>query len=357
MLDLSAFLPHDADAARSEDLARRQTAPPAPATLSAAPHAWPGEDPAFAPLHYIGVGLTPAEFRDYCLAYDFGSVPPSYWIWHHTVNPDASWAPMSSNQATWWDRNEQGMTLAQKKTKRKGQLDAIARYYIGLGWTTCPHLFVDDIWVWLACPMYFIAIHANEGNSYTKSGKTRYSIGCEVVGFYDRATWSPAVRATAGWAFACVKQRLNIQIVYTSAPQDRPDLHDPQLSGHRDYTTEKTCPGTAITPEFYVQAAHDGWAAYQANTPPGQAPADPLRARTLPGAPGTPACYCSVRAHDFYVARGGLPFCGYPLRDEFHDAELDCDAFPCERAAIKESSQYGVEQALIQEAVRQGWYD
>lgn len=229
----------------------------------------PSEDPNFAPFHYIGQALTPTEFRQYCLDYNFGSSPPSYWIWHHSWNPDASWAPRGTDKSTWWDRNEQGLTAEQRRAKRKPQLDAIARYYIGLGWSAGPHLFIDDLFIWLFTPMYNVGIHANEGNSYKKAGKLHYSIGCEVIGAYDKTPWPAPIRDMAGWAFACVKARLGIETAYTAAPQDRPDLHDPQLSGHRDYTTEKTCPGSAITPEFYIQAAARGWGAYQANILPG----------------------------------------------------------------------------------------
>ena len=349
------YLPHDAGAARPRDL---DPQPPAPAPSATAAHAWPQEDPSAAPFHYIGQALTPAEFRQYCLDYDFGSSPPSYWIWHHTWNPDASWAPASSDPATWWDRNEQGMTAAQKQAKRKPQLDAIMRYYRdSLGWTVGPHLFIDDLFIWLFCPMYYVGIHANEGNSYhTSSGQLRYSIGCEVVGAYDAAPWPASVRAMAGWAVACVKARLGMQLAYTSAPQDRPDLHDTQLSGHRDYTTEKTCPGKAITPAFFVQAANDGWAAYQAGTVPGPTPADPLRARTIPGAPGTPAKYCSVGMADYYAHLGGLGVLGYPRADAWHDARYNAAVLSCQRGVIKESPQYGVELALLnEEALPRGW--
>lgn len=82
---------------------------------------------------------------------------------------------------------------------------------------------------------------------------------------------------------------------------------------------------------------------------------DRLRARTLPGVPGTPAVFCSAAAAAFYTARGGLAHCGYPLADEFHDASLDCDVLRCERVIIKESARFGVEQALLSEARTEGW--
>lgn len=82
---------------------------------------------------------------------------------------------------------------------------------------------------------------------------------------------------------------------------------------------------------------------------------DRLKARTLPGIPGAPPVYCSVAAAEYYAARGGLYYCGYPLADQFHDTSLDCDVLRCERVIIKESARYGIEQALLSEARAEGW--
>src|SRR4051812_42106854 len=106
-LAMTDYTPDDRDAARPEDLARIQARRPS-ATPTA--HVWPEEDPSAGAFHYIGQALTPAEFQQYCLDYDFGSAPPSFWIWHHTVNPDATWAPLNSDPAIKWDRNEAGMS-------------------------------------------------------------------------------------------------------------------------------------------------------------------------------------------------------------------------------------------------------
>lgn len=84
--------------------------------------------------------------------------------------------------------------------------------------------------------------------------------------------------------------------------------------------------------------------------------ADPLRAKTLPGAPPeSAAIYCSAGAFAFYAARGGLPQCGYPLRHMFRDESMDCAVLVCERVIIKESSAFGVEQALLAEAEAEEW--
>lgn len=83
---------------------------------------------------------------------------------------------------------------------------------------------------------------------------------------------------------------------------------------------------------------------------------DPLKARTLPGVPGSPAIYCSAGAYTFYTQRGGLPYCGYPLRNQFHDSQTpDWSVLVCERTVIKESPGFGVEHALLGEALARGW--
>src|SRR5262245_39283514 len=105
------YTPADRDAARPEDLKRKRTPRPAPALLGEVQ--WPDVDPSSVPFIYIGQALTPTEFRAYVDQYDFGSLLPSWVIFHHTWNPDASWAPISSNQATWWDRDEAGKTIEQ----------------------------------------------------------------------------------------------------------------------------------------------------------------------------------------------------------------------------------------------------
>jgi hypothetical protein len=308
-------------------------------------------DVAAAPraFAYTGAALSREAFRAHVESYDFGSIEPSFVIFHHTWNPDASWAPISTSQATWWDRNEAGLTTEQIKAKRKKQLDAMRDYYIRLGWTAAFHLLIDERWIWLFTPLNTIGVHANEGNSYLSGGKRRYSVGIEVIGAYEGRTWPAAIQRNVGWAVACLKDRLGFELTYTSAPEDRPDLHDNGLSGHRDYST-KSCPGAAITPVFYTSVARAGWVAL--HPPP---PTDRLRERTIPGPPGMAAIYCSARAADFYAARGGLTHCGYPLRDEFHDASLNCDVLRCERVIIKESTQFGVEQALLSEARNEGW--
>lgn len=84
--------------------------------------------------------------------------------------------------------------------------------------------------------------------------------------------------------------------------------------------------------------------------------ADPLKAKTLPGAPPSSIpVYCSLDAYNFYMAAGALLVCGYPLRNEFYDVSLDCYVLPCERTINKRSARFGPEFALLSEARVEGW--
>lgn len=341
------LMPHSVNAARAQDLQPQIATVAAPAST----WHWPVEDTSITNFHYIGQALTPAEFRQYCIDYkatgQFGQYPPSYFVFHHTYNPDASWASISSNQATWWDRNEQGLTVAQIKTKRKPQLDAIMNFYRNTyKWDVGPHIFVDNLFIWLFTPMYYVPIAQNEGNSYYKNNILRYGIACEVVGAYDHVQWPKPIYDNVGYACACLKAVLGFELKYTPAPEDRPDLHDMQLSGHEDYS-EKSCPGTMIAPEFYVKAAQDGYARYQTPTN------DPLRTRQITGPPPNHQLInCSNAAYSYYNLRGGLPILGYPVKDEFWATDpngIACSVLKCQRAAIKTSSQYGSELMLIEE--------
>lgn len=295
---------------------------------------------AAAPFAYVGAGLSLDAFRLYVQEYDFGSIFPDQLIIHNTANPDASWAPLNNDPRIKWDRNEAGLTAPQIYDKRRKQLDGARDYYISLGWTAGPHLWIDDRAIWLFTPMNTVGVHAKEGNSYhDAAGRLHYTIGIEVVGWYGNVGWPASIQTLLRGAVQMLRDVLGtFQIVYRTAPLHSPARHQGSIAFHRDYNKPE-CPGGVITPAYAIPILIG----------------DPLRARTLPGVPNTPDVFCSARAALFYAARGGLPFCGFPLRDEFHDASMGCDVLVCERVIIKESAQYGVEQALLSEALREGW--
>lgn len=202
------------------------------------------------PFLYIGQALTAAEFATYVKSYNFGRIEPSYIVLHHTANPSASWAPMKGSAI--WDANEAGMSEAKIKAKRLRQLFNIANYYQHtLGWDRGFHLAIDDRWVYLFTPMNAVGIHAKEGNSYGSGAGLHYSIGVEVIGYYEHVTWPAPVAANVRAALQALGTRLGIALKYTPGPLHSPAAHDKQLSSHRDYN-KPGCPGKAITEAYYT---------------------------------------------------------------------------------------------------------
>jgi hypothetical protein len=199
---------------------------------------------------YIGQALTADEFTSYVQSFDFGVIPPDFVVLHHTAIPGTQYAHMSTGSI--WDDGEEGFDEAAIKQHRKGQLDGIKQYFMHLGWDRGPHLYIDDRYIWLFTPMSEPGIHAKEGNMYhDDQGQLHYSIGLEVLGYYEHVTWPAPVEQLVGHAVAVLKQRLGtFDLVYTPRAKG--------ISSHRDYG-KPSCPGAAITEEYYIRVLQEGW--------------------------------------------------------------------------------------------------
>ncbi|MCU0495294.1 MAG: N-acetylmuramoyl-L-alanine amidase [Chloroflexaceae bacterium] len=156
----------------------------------------------------IGVRLSIPEWLNYVANYNFGSLAPSRLVLHHTYIPDES---------TW-----RGITTMR----------GMQNYYAGLGWNAAPHIYCAPDGIWLFTPMSQIGIHAGTGNGSLAQGW--YSIGLEMVGYFDTRLPTPEVWNFARTVMGSLSRRLNI------APRQL-------ISFHRDYTSEKSCPGWAVT--------------------------------------------------------------------------------------------------------------
>lgn len=216
---------------------------------------------------FVNLALTPAEFADYVAHYDFGTVPPDYAVFHHSAIPSATWAPYPSGAV--WDAGEAGMSLAQIKAKRLRQLGNLKNYYQNdLGWSSGPHLFIDDLFIYLMTPMYNLGIHAMWLNSFHQHGKLHYGIGIEVIGCYTKVQWPAKVQANVRAAVQTLQQRLKtFTLDYMYADGVKPGLafdakgepycpHPERLRfgglcSHRD-SNKPECPGDAITESFYL---------------------------------------------------------------------------------------------------------
>lgn len=311
---------------------------------------------ASVPFAYEGRPLTLPEFASYLTSYDFGTIPPDQICLHNTANPDASWAPLSTSDRTWWDRDEAGLSLTAIRNKRNTQLDHIRDYYVSLGWDAGPHLFIDDKWIWLFTPMREIGVHAKEGNSYRDSaGRLHYSIGVETIGWFGKQGWPPAMQALLRGAVQALRARLGtFEIVYKGAITHQPARHQGSISFHFDYN-KPSCPGGVITPEYAISIL----AGPPAPIPLPDTPTmpDPLKAEKLP-APGGKTVACSERVAGFYAVKGGAALFGLALMDETRATGSDgriCSYVRCERVVIKSALPEGPHLALIDEAIKQRW--
>lgn len=207
---------------------------------------------------YIGKGLSLDAFHAYVQTYRFGSVPPDYVVLHHTAIPSASWAKYPTGAV--WDAHEAGMHEQQIYDKRKRQLDALMRYYCDtLGWSAGPHLFIDERYIWLFTPMYEVGVHAKQGNSYRdRSRRLHYSIGIEVLGYYEEVVWPPAVAANVAGAIAVLAKRLR-SFGYIDKPWAG------GVGSHRMYGKPQ-CPGARIAPSYYMPILKAAWQHLQSRT-------------------------------------------------------------------------------------------
>jgi len=260
---------------------------------------------AVTPFLYIGQALTREEFARYVASYDFGTIPPAFMVFHHTGIPSTKAAPWPSGAV--WDDHEDGLNDDQIKAKRLAQLAKIRDFYASdKGWDRGPHLFVDDKWIYCFTPMDSIGIHAAEGNSTHVGGTLKYSIGIEVIGYFEKVQWSAAVARNVGFVAAALQRRLKTFELRRGAKWA-------DLNSHRDFN-KPACPGAAITEDFYVRVCVDAAAQLDATGQMKALSVHPqllgawqasgggwLKDRLTPGLPTVPA----------FVGKDGMLYQGY----------------------------------------------
>lgn len=152
---------------------------------------------------------TPDAFNTHLLNHD-----PALCAWvrfvvvHHTVKPTPD---------TW-----SGLRTMQ----------SLQRYYMKLGWTSGPHLFIchgaknaRDDGIFQLTPLNMPGTHAGLCNSRT--------IGIEVVGYYDAQPWSAPL---SDMVCTTIAHFMDWQQMPSSA-----------IVGHRNCNSPKTCPGTSVS--------------------------------------------------------------------------------------------------------------
>lgn len=171
-------------------------------------HELPWLIPASERLPIVGRRFSPDEFREYLalLPDDQMDWEPSMVVIHHTASPSLKQRPHGFNEQ---------------------HMRNLRAWYLKLGWSHGPHLFVDDNGIWIFSPLTRRGTHAV---SFNRSG-----FGIEMLGNYDQedpATGRGArVIGHAQHAAAALMDRFGLR----------------ELKFHRDDPrTRKSCPGTKI---------------------------------------------------------------------------------------------------------------
>ena len=192
-------------------------------------------DPTTGMPPFINRKLSIADWLAYVASYDFGPTAPTHVVLHHTYIPNLSqWNGLAS-------------------------MKGMQSFYGAKGWTAAPHMYVGPDGIWLSTPMKDVGIHAGTGNSGYTNGRFWYSIGCEMVGYYDSVRPSGPVWDGAKAVMGGLSRKLGI------APRQL-------ISFHRDYTNQKSCPGWAVTKEWVFGEVE----AWLSNQTPAPQPAPPV---------------------------------------------------------------------------------
>jgi hypothetical protein len=151
-------------------------------------------------LHFTTIDL---------FAHYLSTLVPGKWFTkvcvHHTYLP---------NELTW---------------KGRSSMEGMLRFYVNQkGWDRFPHVFAAADGIWVMNKLTEWGIHANAANDFT--------IGVEVVGYYDKKTWQDPIKQFA------------VGSIRELQKWGKLDIEDYVF--HREYNKSKTCPGVMITREY-----------------------------------------------------------------------------------------------------------
>lgn len=155
------------------------------------------------------------EFEAYLEIFQIGKWKPKHIVIHHCSAPSLKQRPLGFQPQHMLNLKE---------------------YYEGKGWSSGPHLFIDDDQVWTFSPMTAKGTHAVSFNST--------GIGIEMLGDYDyEDPWSgrgKAVLTTTAKAVKLLMWKFGLDATSIKFHRDDPK-------------TDKSCPGKKITKESFLK--------------------------------------------------------------------------------------------------------
>ena len=168
----------------------------------------------------VGKSFSPADFDTYCHSLQWVAWRPSFIVLHNTAIPTLAQCP-------------NGLTLQH--------IHNLETFYRDTqGWKAGPHLFVDDLQIWVFTPLTVSGTHSPSWN--------KLALGLEMLGDYSKEAFDSgrglAVRKNAVAAMATLCAVLGL------------DPHSMKL--HReDPLTTHACPGQNVRKLEVIQEVGD----------------------------------------------------------------------------------------------------
>jgi hypothetical protein len=158
----------------------------------------------------VGLSFNAAQFDSYCHSLQWTAWRPSFIVLHNTATPSLAQRP-------------QGFT--------KQHIQNLVGFYRDTqGWSAGPHLFIDDLQIWVFTPLTMSGVHSPSWN--------KLAIGIEMLGNYETDVFKSgrglAVRKNAVAAMATMCAVLGIDPVTMR-------LHK------EDALTTHACPGKNVS--------------------------------------------------------------------------------------------------------------
>jgi N-acetylmuramoyl-L-alanine amidase len=169
----------------------------------------------------VGKNFSPDGFDSYCHTLQWTAWRPSFIVLHNTAIPSLAQRPNGFNNQ---------------------QMQNFVSFYRDVeGWSSGPHLFIDDKQIWVFTPLIVSGTHSPSWN--------KVSLGVEMLGDYEHEAFDSgrglAVRQNAVAALATLSAILGIE-----AQTMRLHREDP-------LTTHTTCPGKNVDKQAVIQAVQD----------------------------------------------------------------------------------------------------
>jgi hypothetical protein len=170
--------------------------------------------PAWKPI--VGLSFQPDGFKTYCQSLKWTSWRPSFIVLHNTGVPTLASCP-------------NGIT--------KAGIDGLVHYYRDdLHWSAGPHIFADDLQIWVFTPLTTPGVHSPSWNSV--------ALGVEMLGDYASEAFN------SGRGMAVQKNAVAAISILTSTL----GLDPSTMRLHKeDPKTTHNCPGKNVDKAAFIK--------------------------------------------------------------------------------------------------------